>query len=162
MALVWLGLDKLAVALKELIKNVEFGPDPTPGTKVEGLNVLDDAINVPQAWNTERTETDLLILLAIKMQVVAELRAGPDNHGEDLQAAMTQDQANNAKAVLKEQERQVVRIVYDLSQWWDGAMAYALRDKRPLTKQDCPFVIFTEQEHFLLLQDIFFKTPDVK
>jgi hypothetical protein len=49
MALVWRDLDKLAMALEELVKNVEFGPDPTHGIKVNGLIVLDDTSNVPKA-----------------------------------------------------------------------------------------------------------------
>jgi hypothetical protein len=49
MALVWVGLDKLAMALEELVKSVEFGPDPAHGIKVKGFTVLDDTSNVPKA-----------------------------------------------------------------------------------------------------------------
>lgn len=162
MALVWLGLDKLAMALEELIKNVEFGPDPSPGIKVKGLTVLDDTMDVPKAWNTEWTETDLLILLAIKLQVIAQLRAGPASFGKDLQAAMPRQDRAHVKAALKEQERQAKRIVRDIGTWWGGGIAKALRDARPFSNKESPNVIFTQPEQFRLLQDIFFKTPGVK
>lgn len=161
MALVWLGVGKLPEALDELVKNVEFGPDPKPGIKITGLTVLDDTNNVPKTWDTEWTETDLLVLLAIKLQVVAQLRGEPQNYRADLQAAMAKDD-DTTKEILKEQERQAKVILQELGQWWGGRIAYALRDARPFTKKDASEVIFTEPEHFYLLQDIFFKTPGVK
>lgn len=161
MALVWLGLEKLATALEELVKNVEFGPDPTPGIKVKGLTVLDDTSSVPKAWNTGWTETDLLILLAIKLQVIAQLRGGESKYGRDVQDAMAAKD-DDAEVILKEQERQARVIVKRFGDWWDGRIAYALRDARPFKNTDAKGVIFTEPEHFFMLQDIFFKTPGVK
>jgi hypothetical protein len=95
-----------------------------------------------------------LILLAIKLQVITQLRSGESKYGSDVEDARMATKDADAGVFLKEQERHARVIIKSLGDWWDGRIAYALRDARPF--------IFTEPEHFSMLQDIFFKTPCAK
>jgi len=83
------------------------------------MTVLDDTHDVvPKAWGDEWSETELLILLAIKLQVIAKLRAGPASYGTDLQVAIANK--DNVEVILKEQERPAKHIVKEIGDGWGG------------------------------------------